>query len=87
MSLNTVAHTVGAAGVGAQATKVFGDASFGVVSAILTLLILIITEIIPKTLGARFWRRLAKVTTFLIKITILLTYPLVIVSSSITKYP
>ena len=40
LSLNTVAHTVGAAGVGAQAVKIFGEASFGVVSAILTILIL-----------------------------------------------
>jgi CBS domain containing-hemolysin-like protein len=85
LSLNTVAHTVGAAGVGAQAVKVFGEASFGIVSAILTILILLITEIIPKTVGARYWRRLAKVSSFLIKITIFITYPLVIVSSYITK--
>ena len=85
LSLNTVAHTVGAAGVGAQAVKVFGEASFGIVSAILTILILLITEIIPKTVGARYWRRLAKVSSFLIKITIFITYPLVIVSSFITK--
>lgn len=52
LSLNTVAHTVGAAGVGAQATIVFGQAYFGLVSAVLTLLILVVTEIIPKTLVA-----------------------------------
>ncbi len=59
--LNTVAHTVGAAGVGAQAAKIYGDAPLttGVISAILTLLILILSEIIPKTLGAVFWKRLA----------------------------
>jgi len=85
LSLNTVAHTVGAAGVGAQAVKVFGEASFGIVSAILTILILLITEIIPKTVGARYWRRLAKISTSLIRITIFITYPLVIVSSYITK--
>jgi CBS domain containing-hemolysin-like protein len=85
LSLNTVAHTVGAAGVGAQAVKVFGEASFGIVSAILTVLILLITEIIPKTVGARYWRRLAKVSSFLIRITIFISYPLVIVSSYITK--
>uniref|UniRef100_UPI00356A8FE0 DUF21 domain-containing protein n=1 Tax=Ancylomarina sp. TaxID=1970196 RepID=UPI00356A8FE0 len=54
LSLNTVAHTIGAAGVGVQAVKVFGAASFGIVSAVLTLLILVITEIIPKTIGARY---------------------------------
>ncbi len=85
LSLNTVAHTVGASGVGAQAVKVFGEAYFGIVSAILTLLILVITEIIPKTIGARYWRSLAKLSYFTIKVMIILTYPLVILSSIITR--
>ena len=59
LSLNTIAHTVGAAGAGAQATKLFGELYFGIISAILTLLILIFSEIIPKTLGARYWKQLA----------------------------
>lgn len=59
LSLNTIAHTVGAAGAGAQAAVVFGDAIVGVFSAILTLLILVLSEIIPKTLGATHWRTLA----------------------------
>ena len=59
LTLNTIAHTVGAAGVGAQAVKIFGEPSFGIISAILTLLILIFSEIIPKTIGARYWRGLA----------------------------
>ena len=85
LSLNTVAHTVGAAGVGAQAVKVFGEASFGIVSAILTILILIITEIIPKTIGARYWRNLTRITYFIIKGMIIISYPLVVISSVITK--
>ena len=85
LSLNTVAHTVGAAGVGAQAVKVFGEASFGIVSAILTILILVITEIIPKTIGARYWRNLAKISAIIIKGMIIITYPLVVMSSVITK--
>lgn len=85
LSLNTVAHTIGAAGVGAQAVKVFGEASFGVVSAILTVLILVITEIIPKTIGARYWRNLSKISFFTIKAMIFLTYPLVVMSAVITK--
>lgn len=85
LSLNTVAHTIGAAGVGAQAVKVFGEASFGIVSAILTLLILVFTEIIPKTIGARFWRNLTKVSYFTMKGMIFITYPLVLLSSLITK--
>ena len=59
LSLNTIAHTIGAAGVGAQAVKIFGEAYFGVVSAILTLLILVFTEIYPKIIGATYWRKLA----------------------------
>lgn len=85
LSLNTVAHTVGAAGVGAQAIKVFGEASFGIVSAILTILILVITEIIPKTIGARYWRGLAKFSASTIRIIMFVTYPLVYMSSVITK--
>jgi len=85
LSLNTIAHTVGAAGVGAQATKVFGDAYFGIVSALLTILILVLTEIIPKTIGARYWRNLTKIAVFVIRIMIVITYPLVLISSVITK--
>lgn len=85
LSLNTVAHTVGAAGVGAQAVKVFGDAYFGLVSAILTILILVLTEIIPKTLGARYNRKLINISGTIIRIMIFVTYPLVQISSVITK--
>jgi CBS domain containing-hemolysin-like protein len=85
LSLNTVAHTVGAAGVGAQAIKVFGDAYFGVVSAVLTILILVLTEIIPKTIGARYWRSLSRISYFTIKVMIIITYPLVVMSAVITK--
>ncbi len=85
LSLNTVAHTIGAAGVGAQAVKVFGEASFGIISAILTILILIITEIIPKTIGARYWRMLARICSVTISIMIVITYPLVVMSAFITK--
>src|SRR5690554_4952112 len=85
LSLNTVAHTIGAAGVGAQATIVFGEAYFGVVSAVLTILILVLTEIIPKTLGANFSRELTGIIAQVISVMIFLTYPLVIVSSLLTK--
>ena len=47
LSLNTIAHTVGAAGAGAQAAVVFGDAAVGVFSGVLTFLILVLSEIIP----------------------------------------
>ncbi len=85
LSLNTVAHTVGAAGVGAQAIQVFGEAYFGVVSAVLTLLILVFTEIIPKTIGARYSRELVPVSAYSIKFMIFLTYPLVKLSAYVTN--
>jgi len=85
LSLNTVAHTIGAAGVGAQATKIFGELYFGIISAILTLLILIFSEIIPKTIGARYWRRLALVSGIIINTMIIITFPLVIMTGYITK--
>lgn len=85
LSLNTIAHTVGAAGVGAQAVTVFGEAYFGIVSAILTILILVLTEIIPKTIGARFWRKLTKISSHVIRGMIFITYPLVLLSAIITR--
>jgi len=85
LSLNTVAHTVGAAGVGAQASIIFGDAYFGLVSAVLTFLILIFSEIIPKTIGARYWRNLAKMTAHIIRWMIWLTYPLVWLSGLVSN--
>ena len=85
LSLNTVAHTVGAAGVGAQATVVFGEAYFGIVSAVLTILILVLTEIIPKTLGANYNKELMGVAANTINAMIFITYPLVIISAILTR--
>ena len=85
LSLNTIAHTIGAAGVGAQATKLFGEVYFGVISAILTILILVLSEIIPKTIGARYWRSLALTSGMIIRGMIILTYPLVIMAAYLTR--
>ncbi|HYF03144.1 MAG TPA: CNNM domain-containing protein [Patescibacteria group bacterium] len=85
LSLNTVAHTVGAAGVGAQANIVFGEAYFGIVSGVLTILILVLTEIIPKTLGATYSRVLMPISGKIIKAMIFITYPLVVISAVLTK--
>ena len=84
LSFNTIAHTVGAAGVGAQATEVFGNKYLGVVSAVLTLLILVFSEIIPKTLGATYWRSLGGFTAKTLNVLIWLMYPLVLLSKGIT---
>ena len=63
LALNTIANTAGATGVGAQALVLFGSTSVGVVSALLTLLVLFLSEIIPKTIGATYWRALAPPAT------------------------
>lgn len=84
LSLNTIAHTIGAAGVGMESAKVFGEEYFGIISAILTLLILVLSEIIPKTVGASNWRTLALPSTKVIKVMIIITYPLVWLSELIT---
>jgi CBS domain containing-hemolysin-like protein len=84
LSLNTVAHTVGAAGVGAQAQIVFGEAYVTITSIILTLLILVVSEIIPKTIGATYWRALAPWATLFLRVLIPLLYPLVVLAQGIT---
>ena len=84
LSLNTVAHTIGAAGVGAQAAYVFGDASLTIVSIVLTLAVLIFSEIIPKTIGATYWKGLAGFVATTMPWLILITWPLVKMSQGIT---
>ena len=84
LSLNTVAHTVGAAGAGAQAAVVFGDAMVGAFSAVLTFLILVLSEIIPKTLGATYWKALAPTVARILPPLIWILYPLVKLSEWLT---
>lgn len=85
LTLNTIAHTIGAAGAGAQAAVVFGSAWVGVASAVLTLLILVFSEIIPKTLGAHYWRQLAPLTAYLLQGLIWVLYPFVRLSEFLTR--
>lgn len=85
LSLNTIAHTIGSAGVGAEVTRIWGDEWFGIASVVLTLLILIFSEIIPKTIGSNSWRSLALPSAGVIKYLIYITYPFVILSELITK--
>lgn len=96
LTLNTIAHTVGAIGVGAQANLLFGSAGlviFGLplsyealIAAGATLAILVFSEIIPKTLGANFWERFVPITVFCLKGLIILLYPLVKLSELITHF-
>ena len=95
LTLNTIAHTVGAIGVGAQATKIWGPGPDGtggnelvtgvIVPVVMTLAILILSEIIPKTIGATYWKRLAGFTARTLSFTITLLSPLVWISQQITK--
>jgi len=78
LTLNTIAHTIGAAGVGAQAAIVFGSAAVGIASAVMTLLILVLSEIIPKTLGAVHAKKLAGATYLLTTGMIYLCYPIIV---------
>lgn len=83
--LNTFAHTMGAAGVGSQAVRIFGDKWETLIAVLLTLAILYFSEIIPKTLGATFWRTLAVPATYVISWLVKLVYPLVWLSTRLTK--
>ncbi|MDF1688701.1 MAG: CNNM domain-containing protein [Cycloclasticus sp.] len=85
LTLNTIAHTAGAVGAGAQALVVFGNAWVGLFSVILTLMILVFSEIIPKTLGAIYWRALAGVTAHGLKFLITMLYPFVILAELLTR--
>ena len=85
LTLNTVAHTIGAAGVGAEAYVVFGSEWVAVTSAVLTVLILVFSEIIPKTLGVVYAGQLAPVTAYTITGMIYLTYPLVVVFQALSR--
>lgn len=95
LTLNTIAHTVGAIGVGAQASQVFGETKISlfsfaitaesVIAALMTLAILVLSEIIPKTIGANNWKSLAGISVSTLKLMIKLLYPFVWISQLITK--
>jgi CBS domain containing-hemolysin-like protein len=95
LTLNTIAHTVGAIGVGAKAGEVFGshiinilgiELSYeSIIAVVMTLAILILSEIIPKTIGANNWKALSPFTVRTIKILILILSPLVWLSQLITR--
>ena len=85
LTLNTIAHTVGAGGAGAEAAAYFGERWVGLAMVVLTLLILFLSEIVPKTLGAVHWRRLAGLTAAFVRGLIVTLYPLIWVSEQITR--
>lgn len=85
LSLNTIANTIGAAGIGQQATLIFGSKWFGLVSAITTILILVFSEIIPKTIGSTYWRSLTAFTANTLRALIFIMFPVVWCVEKITQ--
>jgi len=89
LTLNTIAHTVGAIGVGAQASLIWGDSNPLItgllVPVVVTLAILLLSEIIPKTIGATYWKELAGFTVNSLRLVILLLAPLVWLCQQLTK--
>ena len=83
--LNTIANTLGAAAVGAQASILFGNEAVVYVSVVLTFAILFLSEIIPKTIGAIYWKQLAPLASQIIRIFIWLTYPIILTTLFVTN--
>jgi putative hemolysin len=85
LTLNTIAHTVSAAVGGALALSVFGSRWVALFSAALTLAILVLSEIVPKTLGATYWQRLAAPAAYTLRGMILLMKPLLIPLGAVSR--
>jgi len=83
--LNTIANTLGAAAVGAQASEVFGSDAVVIVSVVLTFAILFLSEIIPKTIGAIYWKALAPMSSQFIRVFIWITYPIILTTLAVTN--
>ncbi|MBE9579019.1 MULTISPECIES: CNNM domain-containing protein [Moraxella] len=85
LTLNTIANTLGSLGAGSQATIVFGSAWFGVFSGVMTLAVLMGSEIIPKTLGATYWRRFAVPVAYYVKGISILLFPIVWIAEKVSR--
>ncbi|MAD51268.1 MAG: hemolysin family protein [Candidatus Marinimicrobia bacterium] len=86
LSLNTIANTVGAAGVGAVTYDILGSKWVAIMSGILTLSILIFSEIIPKTIGAHYWKRLAVSSGYMIRVLMIIMYPFVVLLEVLSNW-
>lgn len=83
LTLNTIAHTVGAAGVGAQVAEMYGQAYLGVASGIMTLAILVLSEILPKTIGAKYWKKLVPSMCVTLHVMVVILKPFLYISDFI----
>lgn len=74
LTLNTIAHTVGAVGVGSVVHQEYGNEWVAIASAILTVAVLLLSEILPKTIGSAYWKKLATPTAHITNVlTLVLT--------------
>ncbi|WP_324261942.1 CNNM domain-containing protein [Altererythrobacter sp. H2] len=85
LTLNTVAHTMGAAGAGAEYVRIFGNATQAFFAAGLTVAVLVLTEIIPKTIGARYAAGLGPFVARVLPVMITALAPLVWFSQQLTR--
>ena len=83
LTLNTIANTVGAAGIGAQVTKLYGSAYLGIASGIMTIAILVLSEIMPKTIGSKYWRSLIPTVCVIVETMVVILKPVLYVSNFI----
>lgn len=85
LSVNTIANTFGASAVGMQVTAELGDVYFGLASTVLTIMILIFSEIIPKSIGSTYWRTLCIPVAYFVQGLVYISYPLVIITEFLTN--
>lgn len=85
LTLNTISHTIGASVVGALVQKQYGDEFVTAASVVLTIAILFLSEILPKVIGATYWKKLAPMAAYTIQLMIFLLFPLVRMSEFIGK--
>jgi len=85
LTINTFAHTLGASGVGAEASRIWGEEYMFVISFVLTIGILLLSEIIPKTIGATYWKSLSVPSAYIINVMVYITYPILILTSFMTN--
>lgn len=89
LTLNTIAHTMGAAGVGSEVQSIWGEGALTIASIILTIAVLFLSEIIPKTLGTAYWKQLApftgKLLTILVRLLAVLIVPIQLLKAILPK--
>lgn len=86
LTLNTISHTLGAAGMGAQVLYLYGSGAVAIASAVLTFCILVFSEILPKTIGAYFCRSLAIPSAYLIRFLMVIAFPFVWLSNTLSNF-